>query len=148
MKLFATNCKLNTQKEAVLTRQPLFLPPFDADPAVFFFDVDLDGGEAGIMENGFKGFRRRVIEVVAFDVFPDVSAEAVVSVDFGDEQERAAWLQDAMDFLQVFRWIGPEIETFDGRDFVKGVVGKGQGFDRTFADCHFSGSYIVSIRLA
>ena len=148
MKIFATNCKLNTQKEAVLTRQPLFLPPFDADPAVVFFDVDLDGGEAGIMENGFKGFRRRVIEVVAFDVFPDVSAEAVVAVDFGDEQERAAWFHDAMDFLQVFRRIGPEIETFDGRDFVKGLGGKGPGFDRTFADCHFSGSYIVSIRLA
>ena len=86
--------------------------------------------------------------MVVFDVFPDVNAEAVVAVDFGDEQERAAWVQDAADFLQVFRWFGPEIETFDGRDFVKGLVGKGQGFDRAFADGHFSGSYIVSIRLA
>ena len=86
--------------------------------------------------------------MVVFDVFPDVNAEAVVAVDFGDEQEGSARFEDAADFFQVFLWIRPEIETFDGRDVVKGLVGKGQGFDRAFADCHFSGSYIVSIRLA
>ena len=129
-------------------RQVLSLSPFDADPAVVFFDVDPDGGKAGIAENGFKGFRCRVIEVVAFDIFPDFSAEAVVAVDFSDEKERATWFQDAAYFFQVFWWIGPEIEAFDGRNLIEGVVRKGQGFDRAFADGHLPGCYIGSICLA
>ena len=68
MKIFATNCKLNTQKEAVLTRQPLFLPPFDADPAVVFFDVDLDGGEAGIMEN-FSQYDEDIAQKIMDEMF-------------------------------------------------------------------------------
>ena len=121
---------------------------FDADPTVVFFDVDLDGGEAGIAENGFKGFRCRVIEVIVFDVFLNFSAEAVVAVDFSDEKEGAAWFEDAAYFFQVFLWIRPEIETFDGRNFIEGVVRKGQGFDRAFADGHLPGCYIGSICLA
>ena len=107
-------------------RQVLSLSPFDADPAVVFFDVDLDGGEAGTVENGFKGFRCRVIEVVVFDVFLDFSAEAVVAVDFGDEQEGATWFQDAAYFFQVFWWIRPEIEAFDGRILSKVLSAKGR----------------------
>ena len=129
-------------------RQVLSLSPFDADPAVVFFDVDLDGGEAGTVENGFKGFRCRVIEVVVFDVFLDFSAEAVVAVDFGDEQEGATWFQDAAYFFQVFWWIRPEIEAFDGRNLIEGVVRKGQGFDGSFTDGHFSSGYVGRIRLA
>lgn len=121
---------------------------FDADPTVVFFDVDLDGGEAGIAENGFKGFRCRVIEVVAFDIFPDFSTEAVVAVDFSDEKEGAAWFEDAAYFFQVFWWIRPEIETFDGRNLIEGVVRKGQGFDGAFIDFHFSGGNGSGISLA
>ena len=129
-------------------RQVLSLSPFDADPAVVFFDVDLDGGEAGTVENGFKGFRCRVIEVVVFDVFLNFSAEAVVAVDFGDEQEGSARFEDAAYFFQVFWWIRPEIEAFDGRNLIEGVVRKGQGFDGAFTDGHFSSGYVGRIRLA
>lgn len=129
-------------------RQVLSLSPFDADPAVVFFDVDPDGGKAGIAENGFKGFRCRVIEVVAFDIFPDFSTEAVVAVDFSDEKERATWFQDAAYFFQVFWWIGPEVEAFDSRNLVKGAVGKRKGFDGAFTDGHFSSGYVSRIRLA
>ena len=129
-------------------RQVLSLSPFDADPAVVFFDVDPDGGEAGTVENGFKGFRCRVIEVVVFDVFLDFSAEAVVAVDFGDEQEGSARFEDAADFFQVFRRVWPEVEAFDSRNLVKGAVGKRKGFDGAFTDGHFSSGYVGRIRLA
>ena len=129
-------------------RQVLSLSPFDADPAVVFFDVDLDGGEAGTVENGFKGFRCRVIEVVVFDVFLNFSAEAVVAVDFGDEQEDSARFEDAADFFQVFRRVWPEVEAFDSRNLVKGAVGKRKGFDGAFTDGHFSSGYVGRIRLA
>ena len=65
---------------------------FDADPAFFGFDVNGDSREAGLAENGLKGFRRRVVEVVVFDVFPSGRAEVGPFVDFGDEQEGAAFL--------------------------------------------------------
>lgn len=66
---------------------------FDADPAFVALDVDSDGREAGLAENGFKGFRRRVVEVIVFDVFPGRRAEVGPFVDFGDEQEGAAFLR-------------------------------------------------------
>ena len=99
---------------------------FDADPAFVGLDVDSDGREAGLAENGFKGFRRRVVEVIVFDVFSSGRAEVGPFVDFGDEQEGAAFFEDPADFFQVFRRIGPEVEAFDGRNLIEAVVGKGQ----------------------
>ena len=114
---------------------------FDADPAFVGFDVELDGREAGLAENGLKGFRRRVVEVIVFDVFSGGRAEVGPFVDFGDEQEGAAFFEDPADFFQVFWRIGPEVETFDGRDFIEAVVGKGQFFDGALADVHLAGFY-------
>ena len=99
---------------------------FDADPAFVGLDVDSDGCEAGTAENGFEGFRRRVVEVIVFDVFSSGRAEVGPFVDFGDEQEGAAFFEDPADFFQVFRRIGPEVEAFDGRNLIEAVVGKGQ----------------------
>lgn len=66
---------------------------FDANPALFRLDVELDGREAGVAEDIFEGFRRRVVEVVVFDVFPGGRAEVRPFVDFGDEQEGAAFFR-------------------------------------------------------
>lgn len=122
-------------------------PSFDADPAFVGFDVELDGREAGLAENGLKGFRRRVVEVVVFDVFPGGRAEVGPFVDFGDEQEGAVFFEDAADFFQVFRRIGPEVEAFDGRDFIEAVVGKGELFYRALGDVHLAGFYGFGICL-
>ena len=122
--------------------------PFDADPAFFGVDVDGDGCEAGLAENGFKSFRRRVVEVVVVDVFPGGRAEVGPFVDFGDEQEGAAFFEDPADFFQVFWRIGPEVEAFDGRDFIEAVVGKGQFFDGALADVHLAGFYSFFVCLA
>lgn len=121
---------------------------FDANPAFFGLDVDGDGRESGLAENGFEGFRRRVVEVVMFDVFPSGRAEVGPFVDFGDEQEGAAFFEDSADFFQVFWRIGPEVEAFDGGDFIEAVVGKGEFFYRTLADIHLAGFYSFFVCLA
>ena len=49
---------------------PILFSSFDADPAFIWFDVDDDGGEAGIAEDVFEFFWCRVVEVIVFYVFP------------------------------------------------------------------------------
>lgn len=69
---------------------PILFSSFDADPAFIWFDVDDDGGEAGIAEDVFEFFWCRVVEVIVFYVFPSGRAQVGAFVDFGDEQEGAA----------------------------------------------------------
>ena len=153
MNAASKRCRLTCEKEIIrhdadnlFFMMDLF-SSFDANPAFFRLDVDGDGGEAGAAEDLFEGFRRRVVEVVVFDVFPGGRAEVGPFVDFGDEQEGAAFFQDASDFFQVFRRIGPEVEAFDGRDFIEAVVGKGQFFDGGLGDVHLAGFYGFGIGL-
>lgn len=121
---------------------------FDADPAFFRLDVDGDGREAGLAEDIFEGFRRRVVEVVVFDVFPGGRAEVGPFVDFGDEQEGAVFFEDPADFFQVFRRIGPEVEALDSRNLIEAVVGKGEFFDGALGNVHLAGFYGFGIGLA
>lgn len=115
---------------------------------MLFFDVDGDRAEACGAEDGLEGLWRRIVEVIVLDVLLDFGAEARMVVDLGDEQEGAALLEDAADFLEVFGRIGPEVEALDRCDLVERIVGKRQGFDRALADRHLAGGDVVSIRLA
>lgn len=115
---------------------------------MLFFDVDGDRAEACGAEDGLEGLWRRIVEVIVLDVLLDFGAEARMVVDLGDEQEGAALLEDAADFLEVFGRIGPEVEALDRRDLVERIVGKRQCFDRALADRHLAGGDVVSIRLA
>mgnify|MGYP007062588217 CR=1 FL=1 len=153
MNASSKNGRLTWEKESIhhgrriLSFLMSLFSSFDADPAFVGLDVDSDGREAGLAENGFKGFRRRVVEVVVFDVFPGRRAEVGPFVDFGDEQEGAAFFEDPADFFQVFRRIGPEVEAFDGGNLIKAVVGKGQFFDGALGDVHLAGFYGLGICL-
>ena len=69
-------------------------------------------------------------------------------VDLGDEQEGAAFFEDAVDFLEVLGRVGPEVEALDGRDLVEGVVVERQGLDGTLANGHLAGGDVCGIRLA
>ena len=93
------------------------------------FDMDGDGAKAGGAEDGLEGLWRRVVEAVVLDVFLHFFAESRMVVDLGDEQEGAAFLEDAANFFEVLGRVGPEVEALDGRDLVEGVVSERQGLD-------------------
>lgn len=112
------------------------------------FDVDGDGAKACGAEDGFEGFWRRVVEAIVLDVFLHFFAESRMVVDLGDEQEGAAFFEDAADFLEVLGRVGPEVEALDGRDLVEGVVIERQGLDGALADVHLAGGDVCGIRPA
>lgn len=86
---------------SIIAWKGALLCSLDADPSMLFFDVDGDGAEACGAEDGLEGLWRRIVEVIVLDVLLDFGAEARMVVDLGDEQEGAALLEDAADFLEV-----------------------------------------------
>lgn len=120
---------------------------FDADPAMLFFDMDRGESKAGGAEDFLEGLWGRIVEMILLDVFLHFCRQALMAVNLGDEQERAARLEHARDFLEIFRRVGPEVEAFDGRDFVKALVSERERFDGALDDVHFARGNGLGIRL-
>lgn len=120
---------------------------FDADPAMLFFDMNRGESKAGGAEDFLEGLWGRIIEMILLDVFLHFCRQALMAVNLGDEQERAARLEHARDFLEIFRRVGPEVEAFDGRDFVKALVSERERFDGALDDVHFARGNGLGIRL-
>lgn len=120
---------------------------FDADPAMLFFDMNRGESKAGSAEDFLEGLWGRIVEMILLDVFLHFCRQALMAVNLGDEQERAARLEHARDFLEIFRRVGPEVEAFDGRDFVKALVSERERFDGALDDVHFARGNGLGIRL-
>ena len=120
---------------------------FDADPAMLFFDMDRGESKAGGAEDFLESLWGRIVEMILLDVFLHFCRQALMAVNLGDEQERAARLEHARDFLEIFRRVGPEVEAFDGRDFVKALVSERERFDGALDDVHFARGNGLGIRL-
>lgn len=120
---------------------------FDADPAMLFFDMNRGESKAGGAEDFLEGLWSRIVEMILLDVFLHFCRQALMAVNLGDEQERAARLEHARDFLEIFRRVGPEVEAFDGRNFVKALVSERERFDGALDDVHFARGNGLGIRL-